>query len=230
MSRIRKFWTFEDDFHGGGTITTQGLDPWVITDTSNAGTPTYTRVDHGTTGGPAGVAQLLLDSAQTEVQNVCLSFGNILCWDINDRIVARFRVAQGQATIDSATSISFGLTGDRHDTIDSIAQHMLFRLIGSNSVVCESDDGTTDLDDKATGISLSTTYREFVLDAQDLTDVKFFGEDGSGRLIRLAKSVTFDMSAYSGALQPFFQIQKTSDSNGDAFLIDYIEVTGRRNT
>lgn len=229
MASRQDFWEFFDDFAGAGTFgTSAGLDPWVVTDTSSAGTPTYTRLDHGTTGGAFGVAQLAFDS-QAEAQNVCLSFGDKLCMDISDRLVYDTRL-KTVAALDSTTSLAFGLTGDRNDAIDSIAQNMLFRIIGSNSVVCESDDGTTDLDDKATGLTLVDSYKQFKIDMQDLTDVKFYMGNGDGRLVRVASSVTFDVSAYGGALQPFFQIQKTSDANTDLVQIDYVRVTGRRNT
>lgn len=229
MSSRQDFWEFFDDFAGAGTfVTSAGLDPWVVTDTSSMGTPTYTRLDHGTTGGAFGVAQLAFDS-QAEAQNVCLSFGDKLCMDISDRLVYETRL-KTVAALDSTTSLAFGLTGDRNDAIDSIAQNMLFRIIGSNSVVCESDDGTTDLDDKATGLTLVDSYKQFKIDMQDLTDVKFYMGNGDGRLVRVASSVTFDVSAYGGALQPFFQIQKTSDANTDLVQIDYVRVTGRRNT
>lgn len=231
MAGIQDFWEFADDFPGVGTfVASAGLSPWLETDTSNAGEPTITRVDHGTSGGAFGVCEMLLDSGQTEVQNLCLSFGDKLSMDINDRLIFECRLKQGQTTIDSNSSFAFGLTGDRHDTIDSIAQHMLFRIIGSNAVVCESDDGTTDLDDKATGQTLTNAYKYFKIDATDLTNVKFFMTNSNNCLVRVCKSVTFDMSAYSGALQPFFQLQKASDSNGDSILIDYVKVTGRRNT
>jgi hypothetical protein len=134
------------------------------------------------------------------------------------------RVKQGQATIDSATSISFGLTGDRNDTIDSIAQLALFRLIGSNAIVCETDDGTTDKDDVATGETLTNVYRWFTIDfTYGINDVRFF-VDGK----RVCSSTTFDMSAYTGSVQPFWQIQKTSDANTDALYIDCYAVCGNR--
>ena len=107
---------------------------------------------------------------------------------------------------------------------------MLFRIIGSNSVVVETDDGTTDLDDKATGQTLANVYKYFKIDATTLSNVKFYMTNSNSRLVRVAAGTTFDMSAYSGALQPFFQLQKASDSNGDTIEIDYVKVTGRRVT
>lgn len=233
MSGKQDFWEFFDDFIGPAKTvpaTAEHDSPWGSADTSSAGTPTYViGVDHGTSGGAPGVLAIDFDS-QTEAQNVCISFDDVLQFDINDRLIFECRLKQNQATADAATSFAFGLIGDRNDAIDSIAQAMLFRYIGDNNIVCETDDGTTDLDDKATGQTLSNAYKLFKIDAQDLTDVKFYMGDSNGRLIRVAKSVTFDMSGYAGALQPFFQLQKTSDNNTDGVSIDYVRVTGRRVT
>lgn len=189
---------------------------WVITDTSSAGTPTYTPVD----GGP-GVT-LAFDS-QAEAQNLCLSWGDVLGIDIDDLIYAKFR-AKVSGTLDTATSLAFGLTGDRNDAIDSIAQNLLFRLIGNNNIVCETDDGTTDTDDKATGLTLSTTAKDFIISLAEggKSDVRFF-VDGAP----VATSTTFDVSAYSGALQPLVQLQKTSDNNTDSATIELVEIVYR---
>lgn len=227
MAGIRDFWRFEDDFVGTGAsipTTADPATPWLIADTSAAGAPTYVRgIDTGTSSGTCGEAKVTME-ATSEVQNLCLYFGDVLQMDINDRLTYECRLKMGQATLDTATMFAFGLTGDRNATIDTVAQMMIFRVIGDNVLVVESDDGTTDLDDKATGESLTNAYRTFRIDAQDLTNVKFH-IDGK----RVASTVTFDVSAYAGCLQPFFQIQKTADTNTDSFIVDYIEIVGRRN-
>lgn len=190
---------------------------WLINDTSSAGTPTYTPVDGG-----AGVT-LAFDS-QAEAQNLCLSWGDVLGVDIDDIIQAAFRV-KVSGTLDSATSLAFGLIGDRNDAIDSIAQNAIFRLIGNNNIVCETDDGTTDTDDKATGLTLSTTAKDFVISFAEggKSDVRFF-VDGAP----VATATTFDVSAYSGALQPFMQLQKTSDANTDSATLELVKILYRR--
>jgi hypothetical protein len=228
------YWKFEDDFIGGGTfVATAGLDPWVITDASSAGTPTYTRLDHGETAGAfrPGVAALAFDS-QTEAQNLCLSFGDKLAFDINKvkgyECSLRYVGGAGSA-IDSATSIAFGLTGDRADAIDSIAIAAIFRLIGNTTLLTESDDAVNNNDDIATGVTVSdSNWRRFRIDFSNLSSVKFFASDVNDNLFRVSKTTTFDMSNYAAGLQPFFQIQKTSDNNVDALQIDYVKVWGVR--
>lgn len=218
MAGIQDFISFHEDFLGPQTLTASpaNSDRWDIADTSSAGTPTYT------VGGIGGEATLAFDS-QSEIQNVCLYQSDVLNWDIDKLLRVEFRV-KTVASLDSATSLAFGLASARNDAIDSIAAHASFRLIGSNSVVVESDDGVTDLDDKSTGTSLVATYKRFVIDFSGGTsNVKFY-IDG----VRVAGSTTFDMSGYTAGLQPYVQIQKTADTNTDSVVIDYIKIDARR--
>lgn len=218
MAGTQDFVEFVEDFLGPQTLTaspTNG-DLWDIADTSSAGTPTYT------VGGVNGEATLAFDS-QAEIQNVCLFQSDVLNYDIDLLQRVEFMV-KTVASLDTATSLAFGLASARNDAIDSIAAHASFRLIGSNAIVVESDDGTTDKDDIATGQSLVAAYKRFVIDfSGGKSNVKFF-VDGQ----RVASSTTFNMSAYSAGLQPYVQLQKTADANTDSVTIDYIKVCSKR--
>lgn len=237
-------WEFFDEFdRGGGTFSTSSGpgDPWVVNDTSSGGTPTYQYVDLGETTGvfANGVARFQF-SADVEVQNLCLSFGNRLAWDI-DRIYGfetRLRlVGQTGAAKDAATQLAFGLASDRNDDPDSIVSHALFRLAAASTsmaLTVESDDGTNDNDDIATTITMvdSEWYRFRILLTSSTDDVRFYGANANtnpaASLARLASGTTFDMSGYTAGLQPFFQLWKSSDSNIDMLEIDYCQVWGRR--
>jgi len=100
-------------------------------------------------------------------------------------------------------------------------------MVGANSttaVYVETDDGTRDNDDVATGATLGTSYKEFVIDfTGGKSNVKFY-IDGA----RVAASTTFDMSGYSSGLQPIIQLQKAANTNVDAVSIDYVEVVCKR--
>jgi hypothetical protein len=217
MAGIQDFQEFCDDFNGTVATLPASADPatpWLVDDTSSSGTPTYT----------TGTSEAVLTLASTtEVENVCLHFGDSLDFDIDliQRVEMRVKTV---ATLDSATSVAFGMASARNDAIDSIAAHASFRLIGSNSVVVESDDSVTDKDDISTGASLVATYKRFVIDfTGGKSDVKFY-IDGA----RVAASTTFDMSGYSAGLQPYVQIQKTSDANTDSVVVDYVYVISKR--
>lgn len=227
-------WEFFDDFFGAGTfVTSAGLDPWVIADTSSAGTPTYTRLDHGESAGAfaLGVAKLSFDT-QTEEQNVCLSFGDKLCFDADKVRGFECRIRQSQATKDSNTTLAFGLTGDRNDAIDSIAIAAIFRLAAgtaSNAIVAESDDGSHDNDDIDCGDTLANAWKVFrIVFPAGNAALEFYMTNSNGSLARVASATTFDFSGHNGGLQPFFQLQKASDNNADAVEIDYVRIWGVR--
>ena len=222
MAGIQDFVDFCEDFLGPQTLTDSpaGSDLWDIADTSAAGTPTYT------VGGINGEATLAMDST-TEVQNVCLFQSDVLNYDIDLIDHIEMRVKMGQAALDATSQVAFGLAAARNDAIDSITAAALFRVIGADSttaVVVETDDTANDNNDKATGTSLINAYKKFVISfAGGKSDVKFY-IDGD----RVAEDTTFDMSTYTAGLQPFVQIQKTSDDNTDSVVIDYIKIRSRR--
>lgn len=234
---IRDSWEFIEEFDGCGVIpTTPGAGRWVITDTSSSGTPTYAVVDHGETTGSyrPGVFQIAFDT-QNEAQNVCLSFGDKLCYDIDKlrgfECGLRFIGETGSAK-DAATTLAFGMTGDRNDAIDSIAIAALFRLAAGTAdqaIVLETDDGTTNNDDVDAGFDLTdSTWANFKIDFSNLESVRFSCALADSTMTRRAGGTTFDMSAYAGALQPFFQLQKTADANADKIQIDYVRIWGVR--
>jgi len=214
---------YEDVFVGhrnySATAASNAGHSWVITDTSAAGSPTYAAVDGG-----RGIAVDLASTA--EVENVCLSWGDSLGIDIDDIIDVTFDVKMNQAAVDATTSFAIGLTGDRNDAIDSIAQAVLFRVVGSDdttALVVETDDGTTNNDDVATGTTLINAYKQLKISfTAGKSDVRLF-VDGQP----VATSTTFDMSAYAGALQPLAQIQKTSNANTDGFTVKRVCIRGR---
>lgn len=217
MAGIQDFITYEDDFLGHGALpASQSDSDWLVDDTSSSGTPTYVK------GGIGGEAVLTL-AVTEEPENVCLHHGDDLGFDIDDLITVEMRI-KTVASLDSTTTIVAGMGSARADDPDAVAANAFFKLAGSNAIVVETDDGTTDNDDVATGQSLVATYRKLVISfAAGKSDVRFF-VDGE----RVAASTTFDMSGYSAGLQPIFQLQKTSDTNVDSLSIDYIKVTSRR--
>lgn len=221
MAGIQDFATFEDDFWGADTYSTAGQgSPWAIADTSAAGTPTYANVS------PSATGEVALTLASTsEVENVCLSFGDVLPFDIDNLQCVEMRVKVSGCT--TGTTIAWGLASARNDTPSSISARALFRMTGATSttaVTVETDDNVTDSGLISSGATLATTYKKFLIDfSGGKSNVKFY-IDGA----RVAASTTFSMSGYTASLQPFFQIQKTASTNVDAVTIDYIRVELKR--
>ena len=221
MAGIQDFCVFEDDFLGGGTFSTAGQGvPWAIADTSAAGTPTYAVVT------PSAVGEVALTLASTsEVENVCLSFGDKLCFDIDN--LQRFETRLKVTGCTTGTTISWGLGSARNDTPASMTALALFTMTGATSttaVTVETDDNVTDTAPVTSGQTLATAYKKFVIDFTGGTNNVKFYIDG----IRVAASTTFLMGGYTGSLQPFFQIQKAANTNVDAITIDYVKLIAKR--
>lgn len=199
---------------------TPGQNGWTIADTSPAGTPTYLCITED-----GGAAKLTL-AATSEAENVCLFFNDVLPYDL--RQLQRVRIVAQVAGIDAVTTLVLGVGSARNDTPDSVAYNAWFRMEGSAStsaVVVETDDATTDNDDKATGTTLAAAYKVLEIDfSNGLKDVRFF-IDGE----RVAAGTTFDMSAAAAGqnVQPIIQIQKASGTGVPSVTIAAVEVDFR---
>lgn len=172
----------------------------------------------------SGGAMALTLASTSEVENACLYMGDILPYDIDDLIRLEI-IAKVSGTLASATSLAFGLASARNDAIDSIDYAALFRAIGNNTIVLESDDGVNNVDDAAAdGATISTAYKRFVIDfatgiktqsAPSLSlggksNLLFYVGNSNGSLRQVGRNTSFNMANYAGNLQLFAQLQKTS--------------------
>lgn len=220
MAGIVDFQEYVDDFVGASVTFPTSANigtPW-LTDVTGAAPPTHVR--------NSGAAILTL-TADNQAQILGLHHNDAKSFDINDLIRVEMRAKIGASTFTSGSILVFGVSSDRSDTADSMAESAWFRMEGANSttlVYCETDDGTTDKNDVSSGVTLGTTYKEFVIDfSGGKSNVKFY-IDG----VRVAASTTFDMSAYTGSVQPMIQLQKAANTNADVFTLDYVKILSRR--
>lgn len=192
--------------------TTPGQNGWTIADTSSSGTPTYLCITED-----GGAAKLTL-AATSEAEIVTLYCNDVLPLDLAklDKVWFIAKVAG----IDSVTTLTMGVGSARNDTDDSVGVNAWFRMEGSAStsnLLVETDDGTLDLDDKATGTTLASTYKKCLIDfSQGVDDVRFY-VDGA----RVAGSTTFDMGAITAGqnVQPIVQLQKASGTGTPSVTI-----------
>jgi len=205
---------------------------WRKADTSAAGAPTLV----GTAGFMVGSLE-----ATSEVQNVCLYHGDQLAYLIDYLLLVEFWL-KASAAYTAADSLAFGMCSARNDTIDSLANHASFRLIGSNQVYCESDDSVNDVDDKDTGQTLVAAVKKFTLDfgsgIQSVSppgvtkggkaNVQFLMSDPQGSLRRVCANTLFDLSNTALGLQPFVQIAKTVGTTVPTFSVARIRITHRQ--
>ena len=207
---------------------------------SNAGLPFTSAVDgSGSVAGATGGGVVLACDATNEAQNVCLYMGDILPFDIDDIIRCSIVAKVNSDSLNAATSLAFGLASARNDAIDSIAEAALFRAIANNTLVLETDDGTNNNDDQSSGGEvIDDAFQRFDIDfAVDgitktapalstgrKSNLHFFITNSRGSRRRVGAGISFDMSNYSGGLQLFAQIQKTSSTAADSLTILEAEV------
>ncbi|HUU84624.1 MAG TPA: hypothetical protein VM243_14085 [Phycisphaerae bacterium] len=201
-----------EDFIGAALNTTDG--PWKTVDVGDA--------TEGVVADAHGGEFALALAATDEAEDAVLYQGDAKNFDIDSKLIVEFRakvVSPG-----SGVTAVFGLAGDHDLDKDSIAQNAWFRLVGGLDLLLETDDGTTDVDDVDTTVNLiSGTYNTFRIDLTDPSDVKFFVDN-----IRVGSSTTFDMSGFSGRLQPYFSLDKGSGTGTAVLTLDWVRVTATR--
>jgi hypothetical protein len=194
---------------------------------SAAGGPWCSKITAGgspTISSALGLMSLALDST-VEIQNLCLYWGDDLALTIG-QIVSLDIWASVSAALNGVITASFGLASARNDAIASISQYLLFQLNGNNNLSALSKDGSHNVAATATGLTLSTTIRRFSFDlasgvltqsAPNLSlggsaNVRVAAENSQGLARTVLASTPVNMSGYTGGLQPFFQLQKTSNA------------------
>lgn len=221
----REVLCFEDDFNRAQALsTTPGFNGWTVKDTSSSGTPTYLCA----TGDGGGMVLTLASTSEEEI--VTMYHNDVLAFDV--RTIQYVEMIAKVSGIDSATTLVLGVGSAQNDTEDSVATNAWFRIQGSGStsnLLAETDDASNDLDDKATGTTLSSTYKTLRIDfSYGISDIRFY-VDGE----RVAAGTTFTMASLTAGLnvQPFVQLHKASGTGTPAvtikkFVIKYTEANG----
>lgn len=124
--------------------------------------------------------------------------------------------------------IVIGLCSTFNATLDNITRSIWFRLEGSNAILIEGDDNTTDTDDQAAanGETMSwdaSVENVFYMDGRDRRAVGMYYND--------KKIGTLDVSGMGGGsqlLQPILLAQKDSGTGVTGLNIEYVRVCCNR--
>ncbi len=198
-----------------------------------------TVVAGGVITGVADGAQLALD-ATSEAQSARLSFADILTYDIDELLWAEFVVKFTSAALTNVSAI-IGMASAGNATINTIANQASFGINGTTALFCESDDGTTDNDDIATGLTLTTaTWNRLRIDFSTgvttvspgtslggKSNILFTAGVNGGAMRPVAQGTRFSLAAYTGGLQPYVQLQKASSTDVASLIVSSICV-GRK--
>ena len=222
----REVAVLRDDFTRKISITstnTEGGTGWTRA-AAGTGTPTIASVT------PAANGEIKVTLTNDNNSQYCVLYqGDDLPYYLSQ--IDQIEFIAKVSGIDSVTTLCFGLASALNATPDSVSTLAWFRMEGSAStsnVVVETDDGTTDNDDKATGTTLSSTFKRFTIDfTNGLSDVRFY-IDGN----RVASSTTFSLAAASStqSVQPYIHLAKASGTGTPSITIDRVEILYRKSS
>lgn len=198
-----------------------------------AGSPTVAAVSGGS-------MDLTLDNTN-EVQSACLYQGNILPFDIDDLVRVEI-LAQLTASLGNTISATFGVCDTQNADPDAIATSAFFRCKLSNTVTCETDDGTNETAATSTGDTLAATKKRFAIDfTEPFTqsppsaslpgkgNVRFAMSNSANSLRKVCSNTRFNMNSATGNLQLLAQLQKTQSVQTATLKIFEFLVTLKQN-
>jgi len=180
---------------------------------------------------PNGMASIAIDNTD-EAQIAALHFGDNLGLSMAQGLVMEFRAAfhvlptTGTETVQAV----MGLASAHNATLNNIATNAWFRVesAANTALLWETDNGDTDDDDNATGVTLvADTFNVFRIDCTDISAVKFFVD---GNLVGTSDMST-TLSAAEAKVQPYFNVSKAKSSantgTGTIYL-DFVRVWQKR--
>lgn len=204
------------------------INNWLTTkDTSAAGSPTLATVDDA----DCGHFKMGFD-ATDEAQILTLYSGDNQQVDPNAAAQFYMRLSVS-ATPNANDILVFGLASAQNNTADTVASNFWLRLQGASlTPVIESDDGSTDNDDKATDqsfVMVAGTMYEFRFDIADDQDCAvYYRSTLGGAWTELTTSgTTFKINSTTG-IQPFVQLQKSGGTQTTFVLVDYVQAIFNR--
>lgn len=178
-----------------------------------------------------GAAAIILDS-DNNAEVGALYFGDNLCLSMAQGLVFETRLTYttlpttGTETVQSV----FGLASAHNTTLDSIATNAWFRVesAANTALLWETDNGDTDDDDNATGITLvASTYNTYRIDCTSTSAIKFYVDD----VLVGTSDMSTTLSAAEAKVQPYFNVSKAVSSTNTGtgtMLIDYVACWQKR--
>lgn len=221
---------FEDDFIGAYlnkyTAAEQTGAVWKTVETSINLAPQL--VDDATNG----IVQLTCDADDVTLIGA-LYHGDNLQFSLKNGLMMEFRanLAVLPTTADSTlTTAVMGLASSHNAVPDSVATNVWFRAEGSGALLWESDDGNTDDDDNACGVTaVAGTYNNYRIDARSLANgVKFYIDSS---LVGTTGDLNTNLTASEAKVQPYFRISKVKGGknvNVGTIYVDYVKIWQNR--
>lgn len=219
---------FCDDFLG------KYLNKYVAADNS-AGIWTVTETQINTTAAITadtanGILCMQLD-ADNNAEVCSVDFGDQKCFDLKSGLVYEARVNLGVLPSGAGVVAVWGLGSARNDDVDAVATNVIFRAEANGAILWETDDGDTDDDDNATGVTVLTSdwkvYRIEILQTAANVATAYFYIDGA----LVGTGTLGALSDAEALVQPILQIYKSATTRVGTMNVDYVKIwQNRQNT
>lgn len=215
---------FYDDFLGAGhtvipTAPAAGSN-WCSKLVKTAGTVTVGAVANGANG----QIQIAID-ATSEKQDAVLYCADQRAYSGAAGLVYETRI-QLPVIPTAGTKAVFGMAAAWADGPNNIAEYLRFAVNGSGALLCESQDGTTQLS-VASGVTIATTGEWHILriDASDPTSVRFFVD---GQQVASTQVFPFAAAGAAAALQPYASVYKAAGASVGSVALDFVSISSNR--
>ncbi len=122
------------------------------------------------------------------------------------------------------------MISDQADAPASLTEGAWISVDGNQDIDCESDDGTHRNDDKDSAVNLGNdVWCSLLIDFTDTADVRFYLDaTGAGAYAQVQAATTFDMSDYTGGLQPAVFLTKSGGTQVTNLDADFVRIVASR--
>lgn len=155
----------------------------------------------------------LASTVEAEITGIDLN--DLLQLDPSRHLVVKFGFSKTE-TMNANETIVIGVETAHNNTFDSVARHFWMRLQADDDIMFESDDATTDTDDKDSTKDLTAgQFTQVRLEFPSVNDCRAYVNG-----VRVLSDTTFKVGA--GKLQFAALLQKASSSAAGELLLDYV--------
>lgn len=210
-----------DNFDRAQTLsTTPGMNGWTQKVTKTAGSPAAVCIS-------GGGLQMSLDTT-SEAQVLTVDQNDVLSIPASQLQIVRIHA--DVSGVGAHTTVLLGMATAENDAEGSVAEYSLFAIKGATNtgnVVVDTNDGTVANANLATGQTLGSTTKEFVMDfTNGLNDIRFY-IDGQ-RVAASSTLISMALAASTLNLQPYFQVAKTTGAEAPVVKVRRFELSYKR--
>jgi hypothetical protein len=180
-----------------------------------------------------GVAAIIVDT-DDNAEVGCLHHGDNLQFSLKNGLMMEFRATFAVLPLTGTEEVMavMGLASAHNTIADSVATNVWFRVqsAAQTALLWESDDGNTDDNDNATGVTLvAGTYNNYRIDARSLANgVKFYVDS---TLVGTTADFDTNLTASEAKVQPYFCVSKAAsvhNTGKGTLYLDYCRVWQNR--